>query len=172
MRETTRHRRAFDVYVQLGPRRSLQQLRSRLLQDPLLIGLSRAPSLSTLEAWSSALHWQARLDDLEREAQARDREAQIKALQDMKRRQLDSAELLQNKGRERPMSLGVDEMLPADAIRAISEGIRLERLARGEPTERILEEGLHLHGLANFSNEELRRLAELAERRSFGDGEA
>lgn len=58
-----------------------------------------------------------------------------------------------------------------DAIRAVTEGVRLERLARGEPTDNIKQDGDVIHGhinLSGFSNEELRGLAELAERRAAG----
>ena len=174
MKEKTRHRLVLDLYVRLGPGRSLEALHEALQDDPSRIGLRRAPSLSTLEAWSSAFHWQDRLLDLEREARERDRGAQVEALQKMNERHAREGLALQQKGVERLQELPTSKLAPGDAIRAVIEGVRLERLARGEPTEHIREEGGMLHGhidLRKFSNEELRRLAKLADRRAAGAGE-
>ena len=86
MKERTRHRLAFDFYVRMGASRSLEALQRHLQKDPSLIGLKRAPSLSTLEAWSSAFHWQGRLLDLERQAAEKDREELLRTLQEMNER--------------------------------------------------------------------------------------
>jgi uncharacterized protein YoaH (UPF0181 family) len=174
VRESTRHRLAFDLYVKLGPGRSLEGLRWALQENPSRIGLRRVPSLSTLEAWSSILHWQDRLMDLEREALERDREEQIRALRDMSERHAREGLALQQKGVERLQQLSPSDINANEAIRAVIEGVRLERLARGEPTEHVRQEGGMLHGhidLGSFSNEELRRLAELADRHAPGAGE-
>lgn len=174
MKETTRHRLAFDLYVRLGADRSLEALHDALEENPSLIGLKRAPSRSTLEAWSSAFHWQDRLLDLERQATERDREQQLEALQEMAERHAKEGLALQQKGVERLQSLRPEELSPSDAVRALIEGVRLERLARGEPTDRIMQRGEESHGsidLRKFTNEELRRLAELADRHATGAGE-
>lgn len=171
MTEKTKHRLAFDAYVRLGPGRSLEALRKALLDDPSGNGLRRAPSASTLESWSSAFHWQDRLLDLERDARERDREAQLRALQEMAERHVKEGLALQQKGVERLQQLLPPDMNPGDAIRAVIEGVRLERLARGEPTDNIRQEGDVVHGhinLSGFSNEELRRLAESAVRGAAG----
>jgi hypothetical protein len=172
LRETSKHRKAFDVYVRMGPARSLVELRAALRQQPGLVGLTRGPSLSSLEAWSSALHWQDRLADLEREARQRDEEEQIQALREMDESQIREGLALQQKGIERLNQIELEDLTANDAVRAVIEGVKLERLARGEPTEHIRQEGLSLHGhlnLNNFSLEELRRLAELADRSSSGN---
>jgi len=173
--EKTRYRLAFDLYVRMGPGRSLEALHRDLQKDPSLIGLKRAPSLSTLEAWSSAFHWQARLLDLERQAAEQDREEQLKALREMNERHAREGLALQQKAVERLGTLPPERLSASDAVRALVEGVRLERLARGEPTDHIREEGEKIHGhidLRRFTNQELRRLAELAERRAAGAGEA
>lgn len=174
MTEKTRHRLAFDVYVRMGADRSLEALHEALMDDPSLIGLKRAPSRSTLEAWSSAFHWQDRLLDLERQATDQDRVQQLEALQEMTERHAKEGLALQQKGVERLQSLRPEELSPSDAVRALIEGVRLERLARGEPTDRIMQRGEESHGpidLRKFTNEELRRLAELADRHATGTGE-
>lgn len=167
MKEKTKHRLAFDLYLRLGPGRSLEALHRTLEEDPSRIGLKRAPGLSTLEAWSSVFHWQDRLLDLEREAQ-------VQALREMAGRHIKEGLALQQKGVERLQQLPTSKMAANDAIRAVIEGVRLERLARGEPTEHIKEEGALVHGhidLSSFTNEEVRRLAELADRQAAGAGE-
>lgn len=174
MKEQTRQRLAFDLYVRMGPSRSLEALHEALQADPSLIGLARPPGRSTLESWSSAFHWQDRLLDLERQAAERDREEQLKALREMNERHAREGLALQQKAVDRLRGLAPAEISAAEAVRALVEGVRLERLARGEPTEHIREEGEVVYGhvdLKNFSNEELRRLAELAERRAGGAGE-
>jgi hypothetical protein len=175
MKEDTKRRKAFDLYVRLGPKRSLEELHRRLQEQPELIGLSRGPNRSTLDAWSSALHWQARLQDLELEARLRDQEAQVQALRDMDERQIKEALALQQKGIERLNQMNPDELPPSDAIRAVMEGMKAERLIRGQPTENIRQEGTTIHGhidLSGFTNEELRRIVEFAERGLFGSGES
>lgn len=174
MKEKTRQRLAFDLYVRLGPDRSLEALHRALQEDPSRIGLKRAPNLSTLEAWSSALHWQERLLDLERESHEQDREAQVQALQEMNERHAREGLALQQKGIARLQDLPPSKMPVGHAIRAVIEGVWLERLARGEPTEHIRQEREMIDGhidLGRFSNEELRRLAELADRGATGTGE-
>ena len=174
MKETTKHRRVFDQYVRLGPSRSLHDLHRLLGRDPGMAGLKKGPSLSSIETWSSAFHWQDRLLDLERQARQRDEEAQIQALRDMTERHIKEGLALQQKGIERLNQLASEDMTAQDSIRAVLEGVKLERLSRGEPTELIRQEGVNLHGhidLSGFSREELRRLAEIAKRGAAGNGE-
>ncbi len=174
MKEKTRHRLAFDLYVRLGAGRNLEALQEAIQDDASLIGLKRAPSRSTLETWSSAFHWQDRLLDLERQAAEQDQEQQLKALQEMNERHAKEGLALQQKGIERLQALPADELSAGEAVRAVTEGIRMERLGRGEPTERVAQKGEMLYGhidLRNFTHEELRRLAELADSRATGAGE-
>ena len=173
MKEKTRHRLTFDLYVRMGPGRNLEALHRALQDDPSLIGLRRGPSRSTLDVWSSAFHWQDRLLDLEHEAAERDRERHLELLQEMSERHAKEGLALQQKGVQRLQTLSPDGLSPSDTIRALTEGVRLERLARGAPTEHVLEEGGMLYGhidLSRFTNEELRLLVEFAERRAAGGG--
>jgi len=172
MKESTRHRLAFDLYVRLGAARSLERLHEELTADPGLIELNSAPSRSTLDAWSANFHWQDRLRDLEREAANRDREEQVRALHDMNERHVKEGLALQQKGVERLKTLDEDEMSASDAIRSVIEGVKLERLSRGAPTERVAQEGTVDDRLRGFTGEELRQLADVAGRRAAGAGEA
>ena len=60
MRETKRHRAAFNEYFLLRPRRSIEALRDRLAADPEILGSDRVPGLRTLYRWSTEFHWQDR----------------------------------------------------------------------------------------------------------------
>lgn len=174
MAEQTRHRLAFDHYVRLGAGRSLEALHAALLDDPSLIGLRKAPTRSTVDLWSSRFHWQDRLHDLERQARARDDEALVVSLKEMNARHGKEGVALQQKGIARLSSLALDEISAADAVRAIVEGVRIERLASGAATEHVRQEGTQLYGhisLDRFSDEELRRLVDAAEHGAAGAGE-
>ena len=170
MREGTKHRLAFDLYVDLGAGRSLEALALVLAQDPSRLGLKRAPSLRSLYRWSSELDWQDRLRDLEREARQRDAEQLVQSLREMNERQAREGMLLQQRGVQRLQSLEDEELTPSESIRAVSEGARLERLARGDVTDRTQIERTKDLDLANFSIAELRALAQLALERSQGAG--
>lgn len=172
MKEHAHHRRAFDHYLRMGADRSIHAVHRAFQEDPSRIGLRHGPSRSTLERWSSAFHWQDRLVDLERAAHERDRRAHVEALHDMNERHKKEGLALQQKALERIAAMPADGLKPGDAIRALIEGVRLERLAAGAPTERIEQQGGEVidgRDLRRFSIEELRVLAEAAERRATGD---
>jgi hypothetical protein len=169
MRESTRQRLAFDLYVALGPGRSLEKLHEAIAADSRHCGLGRVPGLRTLYRWSSELYWQDCLADLEREARRRDNEDLLEQLVAMNQRQVEIGQKLQRKGEDRLESLPSSEMSPAEAIRAITEGIRVERMARGEATERTVVERSEKIDLTTFSLAELRDLARLATGNSGSD---
>ncbi len=131
MRETTRHREAFDIYFALGAERTIEKLRAELIHRG-----NKAPTARTLYDWSSRLGWQYRIDNLEREARQSADKTRIRAIQEMNERQAREGLLLQQKGSSRLAEVPVDGMTARDAIRAVTEGSRLERLALGEVTER------------------------------------
>ncbi len=174
MKEQTRHRLAFDLYVRMGADRSLDALHRALNDDPSLIGLSRPPSPRAVQTWSSSFHWQDRLLDLERRSAELDREHQLSALRDMNARHAKEGLALQQKALERLKTMPPSELSASDAVRALIEGVRLERLSRGVATDHVQQEGITIHGhidLRNFSNQELRRLVAIAERSAAGAGE-
>ena len=174
MKERTRHRLAFDFYVRMGAHRSLEALHRALQENPSVIGLSRAPSRSTLEAWSGAFRWQDRLLDLERQAAEQDRQEQLKALWEMSERHAKEGLLQQQKGAEWLVGMAGKQATADAAIRALVEGARLERLARGEPTERQeVRSDVEINTrLAALTDEELDRLIEYAEGALGGQGPA
>jgi len=126
---------AFDAYLELGPERSLlrlqQQLRSRM---------RRPPSLRTLENWSARFAWQARVRDMEREAREAAERERVEWLSEYRRRLRDEGLVLQQRGLEWLPDQRPAQVRASDAVRAIEAGFRLEALALGEATERIVLE--------------------------------
>ena len=163
MREETRHRVAFNLYWAQGPGRSIEGLHRQLEGDFAEHGFRRPPDLRTLYRWSTTLGWQDRLAQLEREAHARDREAQITAIQEMNERQAREALLLQQKVIEGLQSRSPQDFSPDGLVRALWTAVKVERLARGEPTERSETQESRDPRLERLSDAELERLARLAE---------
>src|SRR5687767_931196 len=131
MAESTKQREAFEVYWRLGSDRSLERLRLALVAQK-----GNAPSLRTLSEWSRRYLWQHRLARVEHEARIAEDEAKVAAIRDMYDRQAKAGLLLQQKGMEWLVGTDPEQATPDAAVRAIVEGAKLERAARGEPTER------------------------------------
>ena len=79
--------------------------------------------------------WQERLAELDEQARERTESAALESIAAMNERHLKIAKYMQSKGLEALQS-GKMEFL-GRATRALSVGIDLERLVRGEPTERV-----------------------------------
>jgi len=156
MAETTRHRNAFDLYWRLGADRSIERLHAELR------AIGGAPTTRTLYEWSRQYRWQDRIAKLEQDARRTEDEARIQAVRDMTDRHAKEALLLQQKGAEWIAAIDGGDATAEAAIRAIVEGSRMERLARGEPTERGEVQGdVTVNArLAALSDAELDRLIE------------
>ena len=111
-------------------------------------------SLRTLYGWSSRYDWQGRIAQLERRARAAEDAARIEAVREMQERQAREALLLQQRGAEW-LTQQDDPASPEAAIRAIVEGARLERLVRGEATERTEQMTPTQERLEALSDEQL-----------------
>lgn len=165
MGETTRHRHAFDLYWQLGAERSVERLHQTLRRQ------GKGPSLRTLYQWSSRFRWQDRVLRLEQEARRVDDESRIEAIREMHDRHAREAVLLQRKGSEWLATIDSGRVTVDAAIRAVVEGVRMERLARGEPSEKREVSGeLDVSArLAELSDDELDGLIQYAERPLAGE---
>ena len=168
MAESTKHRLAFERYWRMGAGRSIERLHVELQ------AAGDAPTLRTLYEWSRRYHWQDRILELEREAKRAEDEARVSALAEMYQRQAKEALLLQQKGTEWLAAMAPGDATAEGAIRAVVEGARLERLARGEPSDRKEVQGeIGVNArLASISDEELDRLIEHAESALGREGEA
>jgi hypothetical protein len=132
MVESTRQRQAFEIYWRLGAQRSVERVAAELARSK-----GRAPALRTLYGWSSRHQWQHRLARLEHEAQVAEDEARVAAIKEMCERQGKAGLLLQQKGIEWLVAIEAEAVSPDAAVKAIVEGAKLERLARGEPSEQL-----------------------------------
>ena len=157
MRETTRHREAYAAYLALGAERSIERLHAELA------AAGRTPSLRTLYEWSRCFHWQDRLAAFEHRARAAAEEAELEAIREMHARQVTEALLLQQKGAAWLQGVAADAASPEAAIRAITEGARLERLVRGVPTERTEAVDATTARVEGLADDALDRLLQLAE---------
>ena len=153
MRETTRHRLAFNRYWALGPERTLPRLRAAVQAAG-----EHPPSLRTLEHWSSNHHWQSRIDDLERKARAAADDTRVAAIRAMDERQAQEALLMQRTGAEILAQVDPATASASDGVRALAEGARLERIACGAPTDRIANQNEPDPKLEELSDAELDRL--------------
>jgi hypothetical protein len=153
VRESTRHRQAFDIYFDLGSERSIRRLRIELQTV-----WNRVPTERTLFEWSRVFGWQFRIDDIEREARESDHSVRVEAIREMQERHAREGLLMQQKGAQRLSELAHEDMKSGDAIRAIIEGARLERLARGEPTEHVLNTEDRDPQLERLTDDELEQL--------------
>lgn len=174
MRESTKQRMAFDVYYDLGPKRSLRRLWEDLRTSKEELGFRRVPSLSTLKRWSVEGHWQDRIWDLESEMREIDRERRLEEHREMNELHIKTARAMLRPAIQRLAQLDPEQIDLSSLPAWVREAVRIERLARGEPTEVTKHQGGVIHGhidLSRFSYEELRGLAELGNRRALGDGE-
>jgi hypothetical protein len=166
MTESARQREAFEAYWRLGPERSIERLREAIKSTR-----GKAPSMRTLYEWSRQHQWQYRLARLEQEATAAEDEARKAAIREMAERHAKAGVLMQQKGAQWLLEITGDQVTAEAAIRAISEGTKLERLARGEVTDRQEVKSELETRLERFSDEQLEALARGAQRNLDRAGE-
>lgn len=122
---------AFCIYRDLPPHeRSLRAVAERLGGKRSETGRR---STRPLERWSSRWRWVERAARWDEEQDRRAREAQIRAVKDMRERHAKEAMALQQKALERLRAMDPEELSPADVLRYFVEAAKLERLSRGEP---------------------------------------
>lgn len=129
MIEGRRQRDAFDVYLRLGAQRSIVRLHEELRVR------GTAPTLRTLCAWSGCFGWQERIARFEQEARRGDEEDWTAAMREMNERQQKEGLLLQQVAAEWLTQLDRNRVTFAALVRAFEVGARLEREARGAPTQ-------------------------------------
>jgi len=157
MAEHTQQREAFERYVAMGGRRSIERLHDQLRgEDP-----DGWPSLRTFYEWSRRFDWQLRLGEYERAASAAVDDERRQAYAAMQRRHIHEGLLLQQKGTEYLGRLPDERVSAIAAVRMLTEGVRLERSAEGSvapPAATAESRDLQLEGL---TDDELGRLIEL-----------
>lgn len=118
--ESAKAYQAFAVYRDAGPNRSLADTGQKL-----------GKNLTTLGQWSVKYAWPDRARAFDAEAARR---AAAKSLNDhaeVRARQAQLGRLLQAKGADRMAKLDPLELAPAEAIRAVDMGAKIERDALG-----------------------------------------
>ena len=132
---TSKADQCFDVYLAMNPPRSLNTLQVRLPEVGLDI------SLSSLKAYSSRFKWQDRLNEARKIMTTNQAQQAAKELMNMADRHARIGETLQ--------ALGIGEvrylmsqdpskrrLSSSESARTLESAIRVERLARGEVTDR------------------------------------
>ena len=152
--ESSKDFHAFMLYRDMTPKgRSLREVCQKLTKS--------LPYLTHLKKWSSHYNWVARVQAYDDHLAAARAEAQEKAIIEMAERQAKEGMTLQIVGIKRFLdSEGkvreevATKMKDGDAIRAVEVGVKIERMARGEPTE-IVKGEIGIKPMAEYSDQEL-----------------
>ena len=155
--------RAFAAYRDSGAngaKRSLQKTAESLTKSN-----GEPYSVGTLKDWSRKWSWQARVDAWDDE---QDREIQrelVKGIAQMRKNHVGTAKAMLEKALLALRRIPVDEMTPTDVARLVDVAAKLERISRGEVTERTEgtqtiagEVSLHQIDLSKVTDEELAAL--------------
>lgn len=114
---------AFSYYFSLGPGRSYETVAAKY-----------AATKRGVAEYAKRERWQERLAEAERGARASANERVQESLDAMNARHLREAQFVQSKGIE-GLKSGRLELI-SSCSKAVAQGIQLERLIRGEPTDR------------------------------------
>jgi len=122
----------FDIYLAMGPNRSLPKLQAILADGGLSI------TLNTLKNYSAHFDWQERVQSAVDKAQVLQTNNHASTISDMNDRQARvGSAMLQIAGRGLvQVSNNLDQLTPRDTGYLADFGVKLERLARGEATTR------------------------------------
>jgi hypothetical protein len=138
--ESAKAYRAFGLYRDLGARRSLNET-SRIYHSAPQESPERPREASgQIRLWANRWSWNARVEAWDQQLEQVKRSKLIEAVEEMADRHVKEAMMLQNKAVERLRQLRPEELKPREILDYLIEAAKLERLARGEPTERIAEE--------------------------------
>ena len=166
MRRHDRQLDAFNIYVALGPGRSLRLLHEALLDENWTV------SLRTLENWSSTFGWQARLDQIESGAFERSVKSHTEGYSELSEKLVSIGLLLQQRGIDRFLGLEDEEITPMIALRMIEKGLELEIDGGSRPSDEDDGEPIGDERIEDLSNDELRSLIEGTNDRLREIGEA
>ena len=124
--ETQKSFAAFTVYRDMGSERSLSKLSQKLVKNKV-----------TLAKWSVQWEWQERVGAWDVELDRQGRLAQIAAVQDMNERHVILARAMLGIVARRLQSVEPGTLSPSDVVKWADVSAKLERLARGEATDRV-----------------------------------
>src|SRR5262249_29466733 len=110
-----------------------------------------------IRRWAERWNWCVRARAWDQEVERLKWSKQVEAISEMTERHAREALMLQNKAVERRRQLRPEELGPRDTLTYLIEAAKLERLARGEPTERVAEEH-RFADLKELSDDDLARI--------------
>lgn len=119
---------AFKIYLHMGNDRSLRKVEQQLNKSHALIG-----------RWSSAWNWTIRAREYDAWQTQQEQKAQRSAAQKMRTRQLQTAQLIQKKAVEALDKIDMSALKPADILRFVIEGAKLEREITAMTAEEMLQ---------------------------------
>lgn len=146
---------AFAIYRDMGAARSTAKVAHQL-------GKSKA----LMDRWSAKWSWVARMAAWDAELDRKARESQEKARVEMAERHIKEAMLFQQKIVERLKTLEPDDLSPSDIAKWFDIAVKVERLARGEPTENVKQE-VQGQVTQRYENQLVRRILEDPEAREI-----
>lgn len=114
---------AFEIYMSLGPGRSYKAVADR-------VGVTKRAVTSR----AAKERWHERAEQIEAKARQGAEQRMIETLEEMNSRHVKSLRLIQARAIEALRSMTLESAM--DAVRALEISIRMERLSRGEPSER------------------------------------
>ncbi len=148
---------AFAAYRDMGAQRSITKVAQKLGKSRELIG-----------RWSSSWNWRARADAWDDETDRLSREELKKGITEMRKNHVEIAKAMLVKA-VKAMKNMPEKMSPRDVATMVDVAAKLERLSRGEVTERTegkqtVEGELSLNSvdLSGLSDKELAALDEIA----------
>jgi len=116
---------AFAVYRDMGPERSVSKVAKKCSKNA-----------SLLNRWSSTHSWVSRSAAFDNEVDRRMREDLIKGVTTMRKKHVDIANAMIAKAVSALKILTAEEMSMRDITLAVDVAAKLERLSRGESTEK------------------------------------
>jgi len=151
---------AFAAYRDMGAERSLAKAAQKL-------GKSKA----LMERWSVRWRWVMRADAWDSELDRQSRRELEKGITGMRKNHVNIAKAMLVKALKALQKIPEDAMTPKDVASMVDVAAKLERISRGEATERTesrteLAGGLKVNAadLSRLSDEELEMLSELADK--------
>lgn len=119
---------AFIAYRDMPPRD--RSLRKAVVRH---FGVSTSSKVRQFQTWSARWMWVDRASAWDEFKDYQAREEQLKAIKDANSKHIKIASSMLSKALERLKTMEPIELAPADLLRFITESVRIERMALGEP---------------------------------------
>lgn len=127
--ETARAWAAFCAYRDMGPTRSLRTLETS--------GHKASTKLAQLGKWSRTFDWTDRAAAWDQHVDHEVQEDQLALIKKMRRQHAAIASNMLGKATQRLLGINPDELTPTQVVQWVEAGVKIERMARGEPGETV-----------------------------------